>query len=48
MNFDENDELCFDLLRTMKGHKFKDGGEIAGFTITFKDKKTGEVQVVEI
>ena len=48
MKQEKNDELCFSLLRMMKGHELEDGGIIEGFTITFTDKKTGKKEVVEI
>lgn len=48
MKQEENDELCFNLLRMMKGKELEDGGVIEGFTVTFTDKKTGEKTVVEI
>ena len=48
MKFDEKDYLCFNLLKMMKGKELEDGGVIEGFTVTFKDKETGEVKVVKI
>lgn len=48
MNQEDKDQLCFDLLKMMKGKQLAGGSVIEGFTVTFTDKETGKKTVINI